>query len=1361
MSRIFLSHSSNDDFEAVAVRDWLIEEGWDDIFLDLDPAQGIHPGERWERTLHEAANRCEAVLFLVSRSWLASDWCRSEYELARRLNKRIFAVLIEDIAIGDLPLYLRETYQMVALAAGGDHQLRRVVRPGTHEERHVHFSAEGLSRLKAGLARAGLDPDFFAWPPSREPNRAPYRGLEPLAEVDTGIFFGRDGPIIEALDSLRGLKEAAAPRLFVILGASGAGKSSFLRAGLLPRLARDDRNFLPLPVIRPQRAAINGANGLVAALAAAAADHRLDITRARLREAVAGGANALRPILRDITGNALPASLPDGAATKPPTLVIAVDQGEELFRAEGSAEGEELLTLLRDLTSANEPAVIAIFAIRSDSYDALERAKPLEGLRQQTLPLLPMPRGAYQTVIEGPARRLAQTGRKFDIDPGLTQSLLEDIDKGGGDALPLLAFTLEQLYRDYGAAKRLTRADCASFGGLAGAIDAAISRVFAAADTEARIPRDHEARLALLRRGLIPWLAGVDPETKTPRRRRAPAAQIPEEARPLIDLLVEQRLLTRDVDERTGETTIEPAHEALLRQWGRLKGWLDEDFGRLATLEGVKRAARDWDANARQPAWAAHGGARLEEANRLDARPDLAAQLDATDRAYLAACREKENAAREAEEARRRAEADLEREKTRDARRVAWISSAGLIAALGLALLAGSQWRSAKTQWQSAETQRERAEKTLALATATANGLVFDLAQKLRNVAGIPASLVADILTRARKLQEQLTAGGATSSDLQRSKAAALLETSQTFLTTGDTKGALAAAHQAQALMEALSASAPGNAGWQNDLSISYERIGDVQAAQGDLKAALKSYSDSRAIFERLAKAEPGNTLWKSKLSASYNEVGWVQEARGDREGALKSYSDSLAIRERLAKADPGNTGWQYDLSVSYERVGGVQAAHGDLKAALKSYSDSRAIAERLAKADPGNTGLQRDLSVSYEKIGGMQAAQNDLKAALKSYSDSLAIRERLAQSDPGNAGWQRDLSVSYEKIGGVQAAQNDLKAALKSYSDSLAIRERLAKSDPSNAGWQQDLSVSYNTIGGVQAAQGDLTTALKSYSDSFAIRERLAQSDPSNAGWQDDLSVSYDRVGGGQAAQGDLKAALKSFSESLAIRERLAKVDPGNVGWQRDLSFSYNTIGDVQAFLGDLKAALKSYSDSRAIRERLAKADPGNAWQPDLSVSYEKVGDVQAAQGDFQASLKSYSDSLAIRERLAQSDPGNAFSQHDLSVAYGKIGDVQAAQDDLKAALKSYSDSLAIRERLAKADPGNALWQDELSLAYAKLADAYSKSNETAKARDAFTAGRAIIEKLVEHSDQALWKQELAWFDERIAELGKTSPRR
>ena len=642
MSRIFLSHSSNDGSSAVAVRDWLGEEGWEDVFLDLDAAQGIHPGERWERALYEHASRSEAVIFLVSRDWLNSEWCRREHELARKLNKRTFVVLIEAIPIGELPSYLTETHQAVSLAVGQDHRVFRVVIPGAHEERHVTFSREGLARLKTGLTQAGLDPRFFSWPPEGEPDRSPFRGLEAMEAVDAGVFFGREGPIIEAIDALRGLREAAPPRLFAILGASGAGKSSFLRAGLTPRLARDDRNFLCLPVVRPERAGVTGSNGLVAALAAACAKNGVETTRARIREAAAKGASALRPILASLAQRAQRAT----GAARPPTLLIAVDQAEEIFAAEGAPEGEALLVLLRDLAVADDPAIIVLFAIRSDSYDLLERAKPLEGLPQRPFSLLPMPRGAYQTVVEGPARRLAQAGKPFEIDPALTQALLQDVETSGGDSLPLLAFTLEQLYRDHFNGRRLTRTDYEDFGRLTGAIEAAMAQAFAAADADPRIPKDLDARRALLRRGLIPWLAGVDPETKTPRRRVARAGQIPQEARPLIDLLVAQRLLTRDVDKDSGETTIEPAHEALLRQWGLLQGWLEEDFGRLTTLEGIKRAAREWDANAKAGGWLAHQGERLAEAHALDARPDIAAKLEPTDRAYLAACRDKERAAR-------------------------------------------------------------------------------------------------------------------------------------------------------------------------------------------------------------------------------------------------------------------------------------------------------------------------------------------------------------------------------------------------------------------------------------------------------------------------------------------------------------------------------------------------------------------------------------------------------------------------------------------------------------------------------------------------------------------------------------------
>ena len=353
-----------------------------------------------------------------------------EFGLARKLNKRLFGVLVESIPVAELPADLTDTWQLVDLASGQDHLMMRVTLPRTHQEVHVTFSKEGLARLRNGLTRAGLDSRFFAWPPEHDLHRPPFRGLKPLEGDDAGIFFGRDAPIVEALDTLRGAREAAPPRLLVILGASGAGKSSFLRAGLLPRLARDDRNFLPLPVIRPERAAISGESGLVRAIEVGLAAHGLQQSRASIRNIVAAGSAGLRPVLLQLVEKISSAGVSDDGETKRPAILFAIDQAEELFLSDGAEEGQKLLALIRDLVAEDHPEVIVVFTVRSDSYDQLEGAKIFEGLRQQAMPLLPMPRGAYQTVIEGPATRLRETDRALSIEPRLTQALLEDIEKG-------------------------------------------------------------------------------------------------------------------------------------------------------------------------------------------------------------------------------------------------------------------------------------------------------------------------------------------------------------------------------------------------------------------------------------------------------------------------------------------------------------------------------------------------------------------------------------------------------------------------------------------------------------------------------------------------------------------------------------------------------------------------------------------------------------------------------------------------------------------------------------------------------------------------------------------------------------------
>jgi len=685
MSYLFISHSSKNNFEAIAIHDWLMDQGWDELFLDLDPKRGIVAGERWEKALHDAASRCDAVLFLVSKNWLGSEWCRKEFRLAHRLNKRIIGILIEDIAIESLPEELTSTWQLVNLASGNDHKVHVANNELTGDEQHVHFSASGLTRLKTGLVKAGLDPLFFEWPPKNDLDRSPYRGMLPLEAEDAGIFFGRQAPTIELLAKLRGLRSDPPPRFMVILGASGAGKSSFLRAGILPRLSRDERRFITLPIIRPENSVLWGDKGLLESL-----NHTIkDVTRGVLRNTIKTDKSQVIQHLHELVEKTKIPQLDGETQTDKLTLVLSIDQAEELFQSEGKEESAQFLELLNQIATEPELPIIILFTIRSDSYERLQTTKALEGLSQQTFSLTPMPQGSYHQVIEGPANRLKDTDRALKIEPALTQRLLEDIEKGGNkDALPLLAFTLERLYLEYGDDGDLTLDEYQLMGGIDGAIEAAVERAIKAAESDPSLPNDKTQITNLLRRGLIPWLAGIDPNSQTPRRRVAKLSEIPTEALPIIKHLIEQRLLSTDKDE-DNETTIEPAHESLLRQWGLLQGWLDEDFAALSILESVQRASRDWDANNRTDDYLNHNGGRLQDAEDLKQREDLADILSKNEWDYLKAARKQENLIkdRELEEARKLAEA--QKKEATAQKKVAKRTKLGLVAALVLTVIAG------------------------------------------------------------------------------------------------------------------------------------------------------------------------------------------------------------------------------------------------------------------------------------------------------------------------------------------------------------------------------------------------------------------------------------------------------------------------------------------------------------------------------------------------------------------------------------------------------------------------------------------------------------------------------------------------
>jgi hypothetical protein len=223
LASLFISHSSSDREAAQRLAERLRAEGFAALFLDFDPDQGIPAGRNWERELYAQLRKTDAVIFLASAASVASRWCVVEVCLARSLNKPVFPLRLN----GAARLELLDDVQWVDLADG----------------------EPAFARLRAGLRQAGLDPaDSFSW----DPTRRPYPGLEPFAPEDAAVFFGREHEIDRLLELVQPtLQRGVAGRLVAIVGPSGSGKSSLLRAGLLPRLENLKERWVVVPPVLP------------------------------------------------------------------------------------------------------------------------------------------------------------------------------------------------------------------------------------------------------------------------------------------------------------------------------------------------------------------------------------------------------------------------------------------------------------------------------------------------------------------------------------------------------------------------------------------------------------------------------------------------------------------------------------------------------------------------------------------------------------------------------------------------------------------------------------------------------------------------------------------------------------------------------------------------------------------------------------------------------------------------------------------------------------------------------------------------------------------------------------------------------
>lgn len=416
------------------------------------------------------------------------------------------------------------------------------------------------------------------------PGEPPFKGLQYFDEADTDLFFGRELLTAKIIGQLRN------DRCLVVVGASGSGKSSIVRAGLVPALKRGE------PLADGTTPPEGSSRWLIHILTPTA--HPLEELAERLTRDVES-VTALETLINDLKATPRTLHFKSRRVTghaSAERLLLVVDQFEELFTAcREEAERKAFIDNLITAVETDGPTIVVI-TLRADFYTHCAQYTNLrEVLAKRQEYIGPMNAEELRRAIEEPAKRGG-----WELESGLVDILLKDVGNEPG-ALPLLSHALLETWKR-------RRGSTLTFAGYAesGRVHGAIAKTAEAVFNQLKPEQQAIARRIFLR------LTELGEGTQDTRRRAALSELIlhPEDASALeavLKILSDARLITTD------DKTAEVAHEALIREWPTLRNWLEEDREGLYTHRRLTEAAQEWDKLNRDPG-ALYRGLRLVRA---------------------------------------------------------------------------------------------------------------------------------------------------------------------------------------------------------------------------------------------------------------------------------------------------------------------------------------------------------------------------------------------------------------------------------------------------------------------------------------------------------------------------------------------------------------------------------------------------------------------------------------------------------------------------------------------------------------------------------------------------------------------------
>jgi len=900
-------------------------------------------------------------------------------------------------------------------------QLRRILGDQASAPRYIETVRMRGYRTVAPLdfGSAGIAPDK-SWH-----GGSPFRGLLAFDANHAAVFFGRDDAIRQLVDA-SAAQVASGLALLLVLGPSGSGKTSVVQAGLLPTLASAP-SAAPLGLLASTTFDLfdQGEQTLFTALAGALLDLQWEdqwafsgadavSLGARLETDAAGVGAELAGMLVDVRPRV--------------RFGLFIDRFEALFNAARVDEAARAAFLHTLDQLARSGALLVVIACRNDFYPSIAQYPLLTENKRHGGHVDLDPPG-FADIAQMIRRPAAAAKLSFGTDPA-TGARLDDVlcasAAGRPDALPLLQYCLQELYRMRTPEGELSLAAFHELGDLEGAIGQRAEQVVLALGDAPRAALDHIMSLVII----------LSNDGVSVSSRRVPWSALRDDAaREAVTKLIDARLFVSDLV--GGAPVFGIAHDAILRRWPRMTGWIAAHRISLGARSRLAQHTARWADEGRRPDLLLPGGKPLDEARALEQAGAWSLSAD---------------------------ECDLIQSSHRRVRQRARGRMVALVLMVTLALLAVGLGITAQLAKRAEQQRRAEAESLM-------DFMLGDFADKLR-----PLGRLDLLESVSGKALEYLS--GSDGADLSAAaltlRAKGLQTISEVSRARGDPRQALDALQRAHVILMRQLDRNSGDVQVLKNLGANAFWLTQIYLDQNNWQAAETSARDYLRYANQMHNAEPDNPEWWVEQSYANNNLGSLAQTRGQPAIAARYFAASIALKQRALTHTPAaSSSVAAELADSYSWLASARESLGELAAAEKLYAQEMQLVQELRKRFPSDSmWIYREVRALHHRAQIGVALGLDARA-LGDYTAAGRLFAPIVEQDKKNRAWQVELAALEQDRLRILARHADPVEMLPALTAVHGTFQELTRVDPRNAAWSQREALARLRLGVAMPAGG------------------------------------------------------------------------------------------------------------------------------------------------------------------------------------------------------------------------------------------------------------------------------------------------